>query len=79
MSFFVSSGFLLDTFPECLRQVHARLVGQADQYPEYVGHLFFQVAVFAFLERLVAVAAGHDTGQFATSSVRQAMLVSSLK
>ena len=62
MSFFVSSGFLLDTFPECLRQVHARLVGQADQYPEYVGHLFFQVAVFAFLERLVAVAAGPDTG-----------------
>ena len=57
------------------RQVHARLVGQAYQHPQYVGHLVGEVFRLALLERLVAVFAG----QLPTSSVRTAILVSSEK
>ena len=42
------------------REVHARLVGQTDQHPQYVCHFIGQIVPLARLEGLVAVAAGHD-------------------
>ena len=45
------------------REVHARLVGQAHQHPQHVGHFVGEVLLFARLERLVAVFAGHHAGQ----------------
>ena len=47
------------------REVDPRLVGQADQHPQHVGHLVGKVALLALLEGLVTVGAGHDAGQFA--------------
>ena len=52
-------------------QIDPRLVGQTNQHPQHVGHFVGEVLLFARLERLVA--------NSPTSSVRTAILVSSLK
>lgn len=44
-------------------EVHSRLVGQADRYPQHVGELFGQVKVLTGLCALVAVAPGYDAGE----------------
>ena len=67
MSFFVSSSLLFYRFLELFRQVNTRLVGQANEHPEYVGHLFTHIVFLAFLKALP------------TSSVRTAILVNSEK
>lgn len=65
MSVLISFRFFLDAAAESLGQVGSRLVGDAEQHPEDVGYLFVQIVLFTGLERLVAVLAGHDAGQFA--------------
>ena len=59
MALLVARGLLGERGFEGGREVDARLVGEADQYPQHVGHLVGQRALLARLERLVAVAAGH--------------------
>ena len=63
VAFPVAGGLLGEVGLHGGREVHARLVGQADEHPQHVGHLVGEVRVLARLERLVAVAAGHHAGQ----------------
>ena len=61
----VAAGLLFEALFEFGGEVYARLVGEADEYPQYIGHLFAQVGLFARLEALVAIGACHDACQFA--------------
>lgn len=61
----VALGLLFKALLHGLGEVYTGLVGQADEYPQHVGHLFRRVVCLAFFERLVAILSGHHTGQFA--------------
>ena len=65
MSCGVALRLLRHAFLEFFCEVHASLVGQTDQHPQHVGHLFAQVGFLARLEALVAIFARYDTRQFA--------------
>ena len=64
MSVFVSCCFLLDAFLESLGDVDACLIGDAAEYPEDVGNLFFLIVFLSGLETLVSILASHDAGEF---------------
>ena len=57
----VAEGLFCDRFLQFLGEVHACLVGQADEHPQHVGHLLAKVWLLARLEALVTVFAGDDT------------------
>lgn len=70
----VSGSVALGLFSQVLMQgggqVNTRLVGQADEHKEYVGHFISQVlggggGKLRRLERLLAVEAGHESGHLA--------------
>lgn len=61
----VAAGLLFEVLSECLREVNSRLVCQAHQHPQHVGHLVCRVLFFALLEALVAILACHDACQLA--------------
>lgn len=79
MTLGVAGGLFGEIRLDGLRKIDARLVGQTDQHPQHVGHLIGEAVPLAGLERLVAVGARITRANSPTSSVRTAILVSSLK
>jgi len=61
----ISRGFLVETLLQFGGKIDTGLVGKADKYPKYVGHLFAQIVFFALFEALIALFSRHYTGQFA--------------
>lgn len=59
----IPSSLLLDACFQSSRQIDPRLVRQADENPKHISHLFANILVLTFFERLFAVFSRYYTSQ----------------
>ena len=63
---------LLKTLAQGVGQINPALIGQTDQYEQYIGHFLTRIGLlFAFLERLLPISTGHDPAKFAHLLVQE--------
>jgi hypothetical protein len=62
----IALGLFVHVSLKSFGQIHPRLIGQAHQDPQHIGHFIAQVfTLFSSFEGLVAVFTGHEPGQLA--------------
>ena len=65
MSVFIANCFLIEIATESLGKVYARLIGNTDEHPHYIGKFIGKVGLLAGFGRLVAITACHDASHLA--------------
>jgi hypothetical protein len=66
----IALGFFVQIFLEGIGKVNARLVGEADEYKQYIGHLIGELSrgicgICWIFEGLLAVDSSHEPSHFA--------------